>query len=459
MEVSTVKRAYDSSYFCCDNDVFDLPLRTVEKCIYLTIIRYTGTNKQAWPAYETMARDASCSKRRAIQAIKHLCACKLITKERRSNRTNNYLVNAPRCYSAPPEGEAAAAAQKAKKTGAAMPPEDDLPLYYHTRDEKDASREEKNFQEAPAAPARVNELHPRGEGTAPLEVNKLHPRDESAAHSGCRSCTIEVNELHPKSNMKSNSEKEHEKISLSRSVPVLKREGERENLNIKKRAEEKREELKAGEDQSGGKDLSAGEALAAAVVQEAKEALDAQKGLQGRRPLAAQADPGAREEFKPARSLAVKVEPKGTEREGLRVKEANEKAANEALQARGTLAAQVDFAPGEPLKARAEEITEEEIEAVRRAFRAKKAAVKDDVIRKMLLRYPLKDIRAAICECDFHLARNPLVVIRWMLANSCYLMPPETEVLAAAQEVAMPEVDYGEARQFLRAVRMKIMSN
>jgi len=73
-------------------------LPSVEKLIYMALIKYAGTNNRAWPCYETLARDASCSRRRAVYGVDLLCKCKLVVKERRGNRSNIYMVYPPSFY-------------------------------------------------------------------------------------------------------------------------------------------------------------------------------------------------------------------------------------------------------------------------------------------------------------------------------------------------------------------------
>ena len=41
-EKGSVKMAYDCDYFICVNDVFNLPLSSTEKLIYMALTRYAG---------------------------------------------------------------------------------------------------------------------------------------------------------------------------------------------------------------------------------------------------------------------------------------------------------------------------------------------------------------------------------------------------------------------------------
>lgn len=65
---------------------------------YLALTRYAGTNNRAWPAYETLARDVSCGRKRVIGAVNKLVECKLVEKQVRGNRSNVYLVYPPEYF-------------------------------------------------------------------------------------------------------------------------------------------------------------------------------------------------------------------------------------------------------------------------------------------------------------------------------------------------------------------------
>jgi len=83
------------------NDVFKLDLPTIEKLAYIALTRYADTNNKAWPKYETLAKDVSCSRKRVIQAVSRLVECKLVVKHERKNRTNIYLVYPPEYFCRP----------------------------------------------------------------------------------------------------------------------------------------------------------------------------------------------------------------------------------------------------------------------------------------------------------------------------------------------------------------------
>lgn len=151
LEGNKVVLAYETGYFMCGNEVFELPLPSVEKLIYMALIKYAGSNNRAWPSYETMARDASCSRRRAIYAVDHLCKCKLVIKEQRGNRSNIYMVYPPSFYC--------------------------------------CQEEEKN-----------NVKNINSEHLEESRVQNLHPEGAPPALSGCTPCTTRVQNLHPNIN-------------------------------------------------------------------------------------------------------------------------------------------------------------------------------------------------------------------------------------------------------------------
>ena len=167
-----VRFANEKGYFICENDVFALPLHPIEKLTYLAITRYAGANNRAWPAYETLARDVSCSKRRVIDAVKNLVNCSLIEKQVRGNRTNLYLIYSPNYY----------CAEKIFPQGA----------YY-----------------APLPETEVNDMHSDSECGAPLKnlkVHAVHPESDPHAPAECTTNTPGVNHVHPKINNKSTKE-------------------------------------------------------------------------------------------------------------------------------------------------------------------------------------------------------------------------------------------------------------
>lgn len=178
-----VRFANEKGYFICENDVFALPLQPIEKLTYLAITRYAGANNRAWPAYETLARDVSCSRRRVISAVKNLVNCCLLEKQGRGNKTNLYLVYSPNYYNG----------KKEIIQGACH---------------------------APPAESGVNHVHPGGDPGAPLK----NLEGEQRALSGCTTCTSGVNQVHPKSNKKSTTEN----LSLLRAASVPRKEDQNE---------------------------------------------------------------------------------------------------------------------------------------------------------------------------------------------------------------------------------------
>ncbi len=137
MTIESIRFAYDRGFFTCENDVFQLPLSTYDKLIYILLVRYADTNNRAWPSYERLAKEASCSRRKAIQSIQHLESVSLIKKEIRHNKSNVYLIYPARFY--------------------------------------------KDNSDSFSSPVGVQEIHQRGEPPAPPEVNNIHPGSESPA--------------------------------------------------------------------------------------------------------------------------------------------------------------------------------------------------------------------------------------------------------------------------------------
>ena len=95
----SVSMALDCDYMKCVNDIFNLPLPSTDKLIYIALAHYARVNNRSCPNYEALAKDASCSRREAITAVENLCTCKLITKEARGNGPNAYMVFPPNYYS------------------------------------------------------------------------------------------------------------------------------------------------------------------------------------------------------------------------------------------------------------------------------------------------------------------------------------------------------------------------
>ncbi len=202
MNESTISFAVERGFFSCENSVFSLPLSTSEKLVYLALTRYAGANNQAWPSYNTLASDASCSRRKAIDAVKILLESGLIEKLSRGNRTNVYLLYPPNYYRA-------TQADKPEQGAAGAPPVPPEEVF-----EKNLENNFGGEQAAPSDDGRVNLVHPGGAGDSP---------------PGCTPCTMRVNEVHPKINKKINIDHQHRKGEPG---PGLKTE-EREEINLK----------------------------------------------------------------------------------------------------------------------------------------------------------------------------------------------------------------------------------
>jgi len=172
----TLKLAFESGYFICTNDVFDLPISAVEMVIYMALTRYAGSNNRAWPSYERLAADASCSTRRAKYAVKTLCECQLIAKEKRGNRTNLYLVYPPKNYC----GDNKKNNDQKKKQGAENAPQVDDPISLYQNEGEISAPQEK------------------------LGVQTVHPEGANPAPSVCNPCTLSVQHLHPNINKNNN---------------------------------------------------------------------------------------------------------------------------------------------------------------------------------------------------------------------------------------------------------------
>ncbi len=175
-EKSSVKLAFNSGYFMCGNDVFTLPLPSPEKLIYVALTRYAGSNNRAWPNYDTLARDSSCSRRRAIDAVNRLCRCRLVAKEGRGNRSNVFMVFPPK-------------------------------YYCENYDENDTSKIKKGAESAPQKSCVEKVYQNRGELSAPSEnsrVQDLHAQGAAGAPSGCSEDTLRVQQVHPNINKNNN---------------------------------------------------------------------------------------------------------------------------------------------------------------------------------------------------------------------------------------------------------------
>lgn len=194
--------------------MFTLNLPPIEKLTYLAITRYAGANNRAWPAYETLAADVLCSRRRVIDAVDLLQRCKLIEKRKRGNRTNAYLIYPADYYYADSEtaaiiesrtrrgkgGRTPAAKENAEGGPAAKRGEETPAISGEGAAEKSAAEPEETG---------VNSVHPDGYLSSPTKifmVNQMHPEGELGASPQCSEFTLGVNSVHPKNNMKSTSE-------------------------------------------------------------------------------------------------------------------------------------------------------------------------------------------------------------------------------------------------------------
>jgi len=253
---------------------------------YLALTRYAGTNNRAWPAYETLARDVSCGRKRVIGAVNKLVKCKLVEKQVRGNRSNVYLVYPPE-YFCEKDGEII--------QGVEMIPQENC---------------------------RVSIEHPESIPEAPL---------------GCRENTLRVSTGHPKSTNIIN--KENSTLTIN---------------NNNKNVIEEREIIK-------------------------------------------------------------------------------------------------------------KEITEEDLEQVRKVFKVKGVKVTDKMIRDLLKSHDPEAVKAAIKCTDFNAARNPLAVIKWMLSTGTYVMAvdreipvlnPESQVLNPREEETVRKM-IKEAREGLKKKTMQ----
>ncbi len=175
-ERSSVKLAFNSGYYMCESDVFSLPLPGPEKLVYMALTRYAGSNNRAWPNYDTLAKDASCSRRRAIDAVNRLCSCRLVAKEGRGNRSNVFMVFPPK-------------------------------YYCENYDENSDPKIKKGAESAPQNNSVTKLYQNEGEMSAPSEkprVQNLHAQGATGAPSGCSDNTLRVQQVHPNNNKNNN---------------------------------------------------------------------------------------------------------------------------------------------------------------------------------------------------------------------------------------------------------------
>lgn len=281
-----VRFAVEKGYFVCENELFALPLPAIEKLAYLALTRYAGANNRAWPAYETLGRDISCTRRRAITAVKNLVECRLIEKKLRKNRSNLYLI---------------------------YPPE-----YYCNHQRAPAAKEEESGPQA-----EVNTDH-QGVNVLHQGVNLDHRGSEEHSPQGCTAFTTAVNTDHLKSTNKNNMENH------------------------------------------------------------------------------------------PLKNNSAAEESEGCQKE----------------------------------------CGKDGPELIKAAFKAKGVQVSSKMIAELLSEYEPKAVKAAIQSTDFNLARNPLAVIKWMLATGSYVLPAEKAEPLAVAETRLPDPAEEEAiRQMIREAR------
>lgn len=190
-ERSSVKLAYSSGYFMCGSDVFTLPLPGTEKLIYIALTRYAGSSNRAWPSYEKLAKDGSCSVRRAIDAVNRLCACRLVMKEKRGNRSNLYMVFPPKHYC-------------------------------EKHHESDSAEINEGADPAPQNNGENISSETEGADSAPSKsgVQNLHAEGAPAAPSICSDNTLRVQNLHPNINKNINKIITTTKGDEEESIPI-----------------------------------------------------------------------------------------------------------------------------------------------------------------------------------------------------------------------------------------------
>jgi hypothetical protein len=170
----------------------------------LALTRYAGASNKAWPAYNTLARDVSCCKRRAIDAVNVLIACGLVEKKCRRNRTNVYLLY-------PPEYFRKQSFSTEPSTEEANLGDDEAELIGEEEFDTELLSEEEgvhdmHFEGAPAAPLStetgilqtISEKCPIKD-TNRTGVQVMHARGAPPAPGGCTRGTQGLHVVHPKS--------------------------------------------------------------------------------------------------------------------------------------------------------------------------------------------------------------------------------------------------------------------
>lgn len=99
-----VSGAWKDPFFRVPNELVDYPeehppLTTLEKLVYVVLLRYANSDGQAWPRYSKIAEAASCSRASAIRAISGLCSSGLVLKTpviiEGIQHSNHYVVFLP----------------------------------------------------------------------------------------------------------------------------------------------------------------------------------------------------------------------------------------------------------------------------------------------------------------------------------------------------------------------------
>ena len=99
-----VSGAWKDPFFRVPNELVDYPeehppLTTLEKLVYVVLLRYANSDGQAWPRYSKIAEAASCSRASAIRAISGLCLSGLVLKTpviiEGIQHSNHYVVFLP----------------------------------------------------------------------------------------------------------------------------------------------------------------------------------------------------------------------------------------------------------------------------------------------------------------------------------------------------------------------------
>ncbi len=178
----------------------------------MALTRYAGASNKAWPSYKTLARDVSCCKRKAFDAVDTLINCGLVEKKCRKNQTNVYLLYPPECFKK----------QSFSSKGSTEETELD-------GDEAELIEAQEFDQELLSEEGVVHHMQPEVASDAPLPdetgflaatknifseknkeealVHEVHQGNAPPATGWCTTCTQVVHHMHPKSNKKINKRK------------------------------------------------------------------------------------------------------------------------------------------------------------------------------------------------------------------------------------------------------------